>query len=115
MEDPRLTKLADVLVNYSVAVRPGDLVRVNGPLAARPLVVAVYRAVLEAGGHPHVRMTPDECDEIKLEMGSASQLGYEDPLELFAAEKIDVAIGIWAQDNTKALSGTDPAKQALAS
>ena len=25
MEDPRLTKLADVLVNYSVAVRPGDL------------------------------------------------------------------------------------------
>jgi aminopeptidase len=115
MDDPRLTKLADVLVNYSVAVRPGDLVRINGPLAARPLVVAVYRAVLAAGGHPHVRMVPDECAEIKLEMGNPSQLGYEDPLDLFAAEKIDAAIGIWGQDNTKALSGTDPKKQALVS
>src|SRR5690606_20771067 len=31
MEDPRITKLADVLVNYSTRVQPGDLVRLSGP------------------------------------------------------------------------------------
>ena len=30
MPDPRLEKLADVLVNYSTAVQPGELVRITG-------------------------------------------------------------------------------------
>ncbi|OHB85452.1 MAG: peptidase M29 [Planctomycetes bacterium RBG_16_64_12] len=115
MYDPRLDRLADVLVNYSTAVRPGDLVRLSGPPVARPLVVALYRAVLNAGGHPHVDMAPDECDEIKLESASEGQLRYEDPLDLFTVERIDVAIRVKAEDNTKALSGTDPRKQALLS
>ena len=30
MQDPRIEKLADVLINYSVAVRPGDKVLIRG-------------------------------------------------------------------------------------
>ena len=30
MTDPRLEKLADVLVNYSTGVQPGHLVRLTG-------------------------------------------------------------------------------------
>ena len=115
MEDPRLEKLADVLVNYSTAVRADDLVRLAGPPVARDLLVALYRAVLRAGGHPHVDMVPDECAEIKLDMAGEHQLHYEDPLDLFAVERVDVSIGIWGQDNTKALTGTEPKRQALVS
>lgn len=115
MQDPRLEKLADALVRYSAAVRPDDLVRLVGPPVGRPLLVALYRAVLAAGGHPHVRIVPDECAELKLDVGSPQQLRYEDPLDLYAIERVDVSIGIWGQDNTKALSGTDPARQALVS
>jgi len=84
MRDPRLSKLAQVLVNYSTTVAPDDLVRLSGPPVARPLVVALYRAVLEAGAHPHVEMVPDECEEVKLELAQEEQLLYQDPLDLFA-------------------------------
>ena len=115
MTDPRLDKLADVLVSYSTAVKPGELVRINGSTVAQPLAVAIYRAVINAGAHPHLRLVPDECAEIKLDLGSEAQLLYEDPLDLEAVERCDVSIGIWAQDNTKALSGTEPQRQALVS
>jgi len=115
MQDPRLDRLADVLVNYSVGVRPNDLVRVSGPMVSRPLIVALYRAVLAAGGYPHVQMAPDECVETKLEYGTPAQVAFEDPLDLHLVETIDVSIGLWGQDNTKALSGIDPARQTLLS
>jgi aminopeptidase len=115
MEDLRLAKLADVLVNYSTGVKKGDLVRISGPLVGRDLIVAIYRAVLAAGGHPLVLMAPDECQELRLELGSEEQLRYENPVDLQIVETIDVSISLWGQDNTKALSGTAPAKQALVS
>jgi aminopeptidase len=115
MQDPRIDKLADVLVRYSTAIQPDDLVRLSGPPVARPLVVALYRAVLRAGGHPHVRIVPDECEEVKLDLASEEQLRYEDPLDLFTVERIDVSIRIRGEDNTKALTSVSPERQTLAS
>jgi aminopeptidase len=115
MQDPRLDRMAQVLVNYSTAVRPDDLVRLAAPPVARPLVVALYRAVVRAGGHPHVEMIPDECEEIKLRSASEEQLAYPDPLDLYAVERIDVNIRVKAEENTKWLTGTEPRKQALVS
>ncbi len=114
MQDARLETLAHVLVNYSVAVQPGDLVRIDAPSVAEPGVVAVYEAVLEAGGNPVVRMRPEACAELKLRHGSQKQLKFVDPLEKFEVEKINVRIGFWAEENTKALTNTDPKKQAAA-
>ncbi len=55
MRDPRYEKLADVLVNYSVGVKPGQIVRISGEPVAAPLAIEIYRKVLAAGGHPTVR------------------------------------------------------------
>lgn len=115
MHDPRYEKLAQVLVNYSTEVRAGDLVRLSGPAVSRPLLVALYRAVLAAGGHPRVTVTLDECVEAALELGSDEQLRYEDPVAQFEIETVDVSISLWGQDNTRALSQADPARQALLS
>lgn len=115
MIDPRIEKLADVLVRYSVAVKKGDLVVIKGEPAAEDLTVALYRAVLEAGGHPHVRLAPDSLQEIMLKHGSHEQLRYVSPLALHDIEKIDVSIGIWAEVNTRALTNTDPERHALMS
>jgi aminopeptidase len=115
MQDPRIEKLADVLVNYSTGVKPGNLVRLAGAPVARPLIVALYRVVLRAGGHPHVIMTPDECAAIKLAEGSEDQLRYENPLDLQLVETMDVSISMWGDENTKALSAAQPARQAMVS
>jgi aminopeptidase len=115
MPDPRLVKLADVLVNYSTGVCKGDLVRLTGPILGRPLLAELYRAVIRAGGHPRFSIGIEECNEILLTEGSEQQLRYEDPLVQGEIETIDVSISMWGQDNTKAASGADPARQAMMS
>ncbi len=56
MHDPRLKRLAQVLVNDSCRVQPGECVmlRVKGGQTA--LACALVDAVFEAGGHPFLRM-----------------------------------------------------------
>lgn len=113
MRDPRLEKLADVLVNYSVGVKPGQLVRINGAACAQPLIVELYRKVLSAGGHPLVRMAPDELAEVMVKNGNEEQLRYVNPVTKFEYETIDCSIGIWAEENTRALTNADPKRLGL--
>src|SRR5438552_5065019 len=113
MPDPRLEKLADVLVGYSVGVRKDQVVRVSGPPIALPLVVELYRRVLAAGGHPVVRMAPEETQELFLKHGSDEQLKFLNPISVFEYERIDCSIGIWGEENTKALSNVDPKRIGL--
>jgi aminopeptidase len=110
MRDPRLQKLASVLVNYSCAVKKGQLVRISGAPSSQPLIVEIFREVLKAGGHPAARMVPDELDEIFLKNANDDQLRFLNPVSLYEYEKIDVSIGIWAEENTKALTHCDPGK-----
>lgn len=113
MRDPRLEKLADVLVNYSVGVKPNQLVRISGPPVSQPLIVELFRKVVAAGGHPSVRMVPEELSEIFLKTAGDEQLKYCNPISLYEYEKMDCSIGIWAEENTKALTNCDPKKIGL--
>ena len=110
MRDPRLEKLAQVLVNYSVGVKKGQSVRISGSPVAQPLVIELYREVLNAGAHPIVRLTPDELGEIFYKTASEEQLRYFSPIALYEIEQVDCTIGIWADENTKALTNCDPKK-----
>jgi len=114
MLDPRLEKLADVVVNYSTGVKPGDLVRLSGSVVGRPLLSAIYRAVLKAGGNPFLQVTFDECQEARLVEASEEQLAFSNPLDLATIETIDVSISLWGDENTKALTAVDPKRQAIA-
>jgi len=114
MRDPRLEKLADVLVNYSTGVKPGQLVRISGSPAAGPLALELYRKVIAAGGHPVLRLSPEEVAEIFYKNASAEQLKFVDPFAAFEVERLDVSLTIWAEDNTKALTNVDPKRMGLA-
>ncbi|MCZ7649526.1 MAG: aminopeptidase [Planctomycetota bacterium] len=115
MRDPRLDKLAAVLVEYSTAVRPGQLVRLSGSPVAEPLLEALYEKLIQAGANVRVRCTPDAFDEIFFKHASAAQLAYVSPLDLEELRTLDVSIGLWAETNTKALSNVDPKRQGQAS
>ncbi len=115
MRDPRLATLADVLVNYSVGVRPGQLVRLSGSPVAAPLVVELFRATVRAGGNPMVRMAPEELGEILLKAGTDDQLRYVNPVTAFECEQVDCSIGIWAEENTKAMTNVDAKRMGLMS
>ena len=113
MPDPRIEKLADVLVNYSVAVQPGDKVMVQGNTLAEPLLKAVYTKVLQAGGHPLMLVSLPGMDELLFRYASDEQLQHvPEPVKL-VAETYDANIGIRGAENTKSLSSVDPAKMVL--
>jgi len=113
MTDPRIEKLADVLVNYSVTVRPGDKVLVQGDAPAGSLIKAVYAKVLQAGGHPLMLVSLPGVDELYFRYASDEQLQHvPEPVKL-AMETYDVRISIRGTENTKVLSGVDPARLVL--
>ena len=112
MRDSRLDKLAKVLVGYSTGVKSGQLVRITGPPVSIPLIEAIYEQVLKAGAHPHVRCTPDSLTDVFLELANEAQLKHLSPLAVHEIEAIDVSIGLWADTNTKSLSGVDPKRHA---
>jgi aminopeptidase len=110
--DPRVSRLADVLVNYSTSVQAGNLVLLEtGPLAT-PLLRALYQRVVEAGGHPQVRMALEGAPEALLGTGSDDQIEWVNPARKEDFERADVRIAVEADANTRALSGIDPARQA---
>jgi aminopeptidase len=118
--DLRMEKVADILVNYSVEVRPGDLVliRLMDPLA-EPMAEAVQKYVLKAGGIPSFLMAPTRAMENFFLYADEKQLQsaypvYNEPLYQFALEKFDVMITLRAESNTKVLNNIDPARITLA-
>ena len=115
MRDPRLEKLADVLVNYSVEVGKGDLVAVQGATVATPLLAEVYRSALRAGAHPFVRVQLPGLGELFYKTAKQHQLKYVSPIAEFETESVDKVISVWADENTTAMANVDPQKQATRS
>jgi len=113
MSDPRLAKLAEVLVNYSVGVKAGQLVRLSAPPPAEALIVELYAKVLAAGGHPYLRMAPEQLGEVMVKHGRDEQLRFVNPLDLAEYERMDCMIGVWAEQNTRLMSNCDPKRMGL--
>ncbi len=112
MTDPRVQKLADVIVNYSTGLGEGDLVLVQGPELAEPLIVEIVRAALAAGAIPHVRASVQGVDEAYLAAAGDTQLDHLPAYALAEMDAIDARIAIHAAWNTRELSGIDPGKLA---
>jgi aminopeptidase len=111
--DPRLERLADVVVSYSTRVRPGDLVLIDASPLGAPIARETYRRVLAAGGNPAVRIGVDAAAEALLRHGSDDQLRWLSPARSEEVEHADVRIRFESDVNTRALSGVDPARQAV--
>jgi aminopeptidase len=101
-----------VLVDYSTRVGPGDIVLLSSPPLGAPLVRSLFRKVLAAGGHPHLRVRLDGEAEALLKTGGDDQLEWVNPATVEDVERADVRIAVEADVNTRSLSGVDPARQA---
>jgi len=115
MRDSRIDKLANLLVNYSVAVKRNNQVRISGEVVSLPLIRAVYREVLAAGGYPLLRVADGECEDIFYEHASRRQLAYISPLLKREFETADCSISLRGDHNTKSMTRVDPKRQAITS
>jgi len=113
MKDPRIEKLADMLVNYSVGIKPGDKVMLSAPSIAAPLISEVYKKILQAGGLPVTRLSQSDLPEILYTYASDEQLCYVPETFKLFVETFDAEINIMGDENTKALTNIDPKRMAI--
>ncbi|MGD8731615.1 MAG: aminopeptidase [Anaerolineales bacterium] len=120
MADPRLTNLARILVEYSTKVKKGDRVAIFTQPVAMPLVEAIYRQVLKAGGYPYVqlgglrsRVETEELEYLLFTEGSDEQIQHVNQFEKQIREDFEVFISLYSQSNTRGLSSVSPEKQRM--
>jgi len=112
MLDPRLDKLAKVLVHHSARVQPGELVAIQADCTAQPLIEAVFEETVRAGGHPHLLLDIPALEEIFMSNANEEQLAFSPLFHKLVAERFDARIVFRGTTNTRALSAIDPARQA---
>jgi aminopeptidase len=111
MTDPRIDAWARTLVTYSTGVKPGDVVCIEGEVSARPLLSAIYRETLRAGGLPVMIPRLGELSADLLGLGSDEQITWLSPIDQWSRGEADVLIRVMGEENTKQLSGIDPNRQ----
>jgi aminopeptidase len=98
--DKRWTQLGDLLVNYSMAVKPGEKVMIAFvELETYPLVQAIYRACIQAGALPQVQFLSEELNRLVLKHGSPEQIGWVPEIEAYGMEWADVYFGLRGAHN----------------
>lgn len=107
-----MRKMAELLVDYSLDLREGDLFLIQAGVLAQPLVEEVFRRSLEVGAHPEVHVQLPGLTEVFFDVASPRQLQHVSPIRRLVTERYDAHLSILAPYNLKALTGVAPAKQA---
>ena len=113
MTDPRILKLADVLVNYSCAVKPGESLLLEAIDVPHAFSKAVVAAVARAGGRPLVMLKSNEVNRALMTAGTRE--GWETIAEVERAQmqKVQCYVGARGSHNVSELSDVPSDKQKL--
>jgi aminopeptidase len=103
--DPRLTKLAGTLVNYSCQVKSGENVMIEC-FGSSPhgLIKEIVREVYKAGGIPYVSLKDNSILREILKECSIKQLQFMVKIDLLQMKSIDAYVGIRAYENVSELA-----------
>jgi len=101
-----------LLVEYSVELKKGQTLALNGNVCAAPLIKECYRQAIRKGAFVDVNLTIDGLAEIFYEEASADQLKHVSPFREQRMRKVDALINIWGEENTRSLTNADPRKMA---
>lgn len=98
--DKRWQQLGDLLVNYSMEVKPGERVMIAMvELESYPLLHALYGACIRAGAYPQVQFLSEELNRLMLKYGDDHQIGWVPELEAHGMEWADVYFGLRGAHN----------------
>ncbi|MFA5019877.1 MAG: aminopeptidase [Candidatus Pacearchaeota archaeon] len=108
--DLRTQKLAKLLVNYSVAVKPNEVVIISGELPGQELIKAIYKETILNGAHPVIRVNLPGLNSFFYKYGKKHQI-ERFPAEFdFMVKNAQKYIGIISPSNTKELTEADSKK-----
>ena len=109
MVDPRIERLAELCVHYSVDVKPREKVLIQGSELAFPLINEIYKECLLSGAYPLIIPELD-VEYTFFKYAKEHQLKFVSPVMKFLLEDVDVLIGISCAPNPKRLTSIEPSK-----
>jgi aminopeptidase len=108
--DPRVRKLAQQTVRYSLNVKPGTNVIISGGEEAREFIVELYKEVLLSGAFPIVNVHLSGLSDFYYKYASKDQIEKFPDLQMHQIENSQYYVGINTSGNTRELSNVDPKK-----
>lgn len=112
--DPRWQQLAEILVRYSTAIRPGERVLIGmQECATLPLVQAVYAEAVRAGALVQVLYQSETLRRALLCHGSDEQAAWVPEMEARGMEWADVYFGLRGAHNPYELADIPSERLAL--
>ncbi len=108
-----LEKYADVLVNFALnsgkGVKKGEVVLLQVPESAKPMLLELHKVVLKAGAHPLIQYLPDRMSREFFDFANAEQVSFFPARYLKGRiDEIDHAVMIIADTDKHELEGIDP-------
>jgi aminopeptidase len=113
MTDPRVKKLAEILVNYSIKIKKGDLIELSFGVDAKELALEVYKLILKKGAYPVVHAGVPGFTYAYYKNASKEQLSSFPKLAMIETKMTNGSINIGAEYNTKELTRISPKKIAV--
>jgi len=111
VRDPRYDALAELVLDHSLRLQAGQVLRIEGEAAAAPLVVPLHREAIKRGAHAYAVLDLAGLKELLVAYGSDEQLDFVSPMELREIEAIDASITIWSESNTRSFSRAESARR----
>lgn len=105
MKDPRIEQLAKNLINYSVALKPGEKILIEDIGNESPLTKALISEAYKAGGFPFLTIKNNELTRVLFSGASVEQVKAIAEYEINRMKDMDAYIGLRAGDNVSELSG----------
>jgi aminopeptidase len=110
-----LEKYADVLINFAVhggkGIKEKEVVLLQIPECAKPILIPLRRAVIKAGAYPILQYIPDDISRDFYENASDDQLTFfPDKFLKGRIEQIDHSVAIIAETDKHELEGINPKK-----
>ena len=95
MTDKRWQKLGDSLINYSLAVKPGEkLMIAMYEVETYPLAKACYAACIKAGGYPQIQFMSEGLKHDVLKYGNKEQISWVPEIEAYGMEWADCYLAL---------------------
>ncbi len=113
MQDQRLKKIADILVNHSTKIKKRERVIISSGVEAKPLVLELYKQIIKKGAYPKIKLGFTEMNYIYYKHASTTQLKHFPKITFQELKQCHAMITIGSNNNIKSLSNIDPKKIAI--
>ena len=113
MKDPRIEKLADILVGYSTHVQPGEKVLIEAYDIPDPVITALVARVARAGGLPFVTVKRNRVLRALYQNATEEQMRLTGEFERLRMEEMDAYIGVRGADNSTEMADVPDERMAL--